>query len=143
LEWLLQNGEADGAYVNYHHREEGVSHSLNYSAQHDDLYICRSVYVDEDYGYACLHLYTYSYYTSIDDFANDFSTELLGNISPNKFTSNSPISYTIYNGDDSEKNDFIEFSRIAIGMLLDWLGWTLEQENIGITLADLGFLSWE
>ena len=138
LEWTKQNGKTDGTNVRYEYFSGGVTYCLSYSAQSDSLYVYRSEQKNGSFIYCSLYLDDYSYFSAIDD-----ATKLFGFLTPSNFTSKSPISYVNYTGDSSIKYDVIELSRLSIYDLIDWLDWVLDVESIGISLTDLGFLSWE
>lgn len=137
VEWTLQNGKTDGTQVSYLYQNNNVKYGLSYNAQSDVLYVFTAEYKNGSFVYCSLSLDYYSYYSAIDD-----DTVLFGYLTPSQFTNSYPLSYKTYTGDNSIKYDFIEFSRLSVNRLLEWLDWMLDRNSVGVTLSDLGFTSY-
>lgn len=134
--WVLENGEPTGAYTHVRYFSGDVCFSFTYSANYD--YICASLsfYSAGQFFYTDIGFDNYNFYTSFDD------NEVSGCLNASTFTSNSPIPYSYYTGDDNEKYDMIDLSRTSVCDILDWAKWYLVEYNVGITLADLGFTAY-
>ena len=140
LEWTKENGETDGIITTWHYVQGDFDLSFFYETQYDRLLFCVGVYQDDIQLFTSLALDTHSY-TIVYEGTEKY--ELIGFIPANEFTSKSPISYTKYNGNESAKDDFIEYSRDTINRVIESLDFVLKNENIGITLSDLGFWAYQ
>ena len=69
--------------------------------------------------------------------------KLQGEVDKSRFTLGSGLSCSDYQGDASSKNEVIVYTQLACYQGLTWLEQCLQENNIGITLADLGFTSFE
>ena len=137
VEWVKENGTVDGSYIAYIYSNGGEIYKLGYDAQYDYIYVSKSYVYDGDFVYSNLSLDSYSYLVALGEL------ELFGYLSASSFTSTSPITWVEYEGDPSLKYDFVEYSRLALGQLVEWLDWLLETRNIGISISDLGFTSFQ
>ena len=70
------------------------------------------------------------------------SYDLTGYLNPAEFTTNSPISYREYTGPKEDEFDYKEYARESLVSLVSQLAWYLQENEVGITIADLGFTSF-
>jgi hypothetical protein len=136
IAWVKQNGTTNGSYTQFKYQAGSTTYALSYSAQYDSLSITRSEPYNGVFVYASVSLDSFFYGCTLGD------REMCGYITPNTFTSNSAISYTTYKGDAASRNDMVELSRLSINSLIEWLDWCLNAYDVGITIKDLGFISY-
>lgn len=68
--------------------------------------------------------------------------EIYGTIYAPEFTKNTPIAVDDYYGPDDERPNAAENARICTVLMLDFLKQFLVENNVGITLSDLGFTTY-
>ncbi len=68
--------------------------------------------------------------------------EIYGTIFAPEFTKNTPIAVDLYNGPDNERPNAAENARICTVLMLDFLKQFFADNNVGITLSDLGFVAY-
>lgn len=66
-----------------------------------------------------------------------------GYIDPNQFTDKTVLTYEEYDGLPSQETVLLKAYAANIQDLLDWLSVYLRTESVGITIADLGFTSYQ
>ena len=138
IEWVKANGEVDGSYINFDYWTEDKIHlSLIYNATADYLYAAVSFYYNDVFFFHELDLDTYKCYTSYGDL------EVLTSIDAKEFTSNSPVREIWYVGPSEARWDMLELNRTYTAELLSWLAWSLDYNEVGIDIYDLGFESFE
>ncbi len=134
VEWTIKNGKPDGAYVQIREVYNGITFGLSYTANYDYLYIFRSAWLDDEiFDYFNIRLDNNSYFMSIGEW------EIMGTVKASSFTANTPISYTSYIGPDNQEFNMAEWTRQDVCETLDWLKGFLAENQIGITISDLGF----
>lgn len=140
MEWVKKNGEAYGSVISFTYYDESgddlVMYSLEYSAEYDNLYIETSSYSQDEYFYSSIQLDSYFCGVYFLD------CKVYGYIDAANFTSNYPITFKEYVGDESIKWDMVELTRLSANDLICWLDWCLEAYSVGITIQDLGFYSY-
>ena len=68
--------------------------------------------------------------------------EIYGTIYAPEFTQNTPIAVDAYNGPADERPNAAENARICTVLMLDFLKQFFVENNVGITLSDLGFTTY-
>lgn len=139
--WLLKNGTVDGSYVAINQFFDNVMYSLSYNANNSYLYISESYFNSyDDFVWTTIYLDDSSYFASIGD--NVFDDYISGKLDPTTLTPNSPLVYDEYNDVYYDHLDFVECTRVSVCDTLYWFEAFLSEENIGITIADLGFVAY-
>lgn len=139
--WLLKNGTVDGSFVNIYQFFGDTMYGLSYNANDSTLYISEA-YLNtyDDAVITMIHLDDYSYFASIGD--NIYDDYIIGELDPKRLTANSPLVYEEYNDTYYEHLGFVEDTRISVCDILYWFETFLSDENVGITIADLGFVAY-
>ena len=140
IEWIKSNGEADAEFIHFDYYTDGddfIRYSLTYDATDNYLSVNKGTYYNDVYYYSDLRLDIYSCYVVFGEL------KVFGYINASEFTDNYPIEDAQYTGPSDNKWDMIELARISTNDLLSWLDWCLTAYNIGITIKDLGFLSYQ
>ena len=138
--WVTENGVTNGSYTDFEYEVDGDYYSLTYAAQYDLLSVCRTTYYEDSYIFAHLQLDVYYYYNHYT--VQDIEIEMGGYIEPHTFTSNTAISWDLYNGDPSIQSEIAEMSRENVCDLINWLKWFLDAYDIDLTIKDLGLKSF-
>ena len=144
IAFVKENGETSGTRTELDVYGNGETY-LVYSAQYDELSV-EYTRVDSygNHWFSALYLDTFFWGTTMTDLETlDKIAEVQGYLTVSSFTENSPISYSEYMGDDDFQESFIEASRTSIVYLVAVLDDVITQIDIGATVADLGFLSWD
>ena len=133
--WLLTYGEVDGSYLSYRLSD---TTDLNYSANSDYIYIsCGFFNSNGDFEFTAVYLDEFRFFSNVgDDIMLDF---IEGTINPKSFTNRTPLTVYRYNETYYDNLSITRNSRERICYMLAELKEFLEEESIGITLADLGF----
>ena len=138
--YVKQKGTTYGANTYIEYVNNNVTYRLNYSAESGIISATRSRTLDSQFFYSALQLDSYFYGTHWGD--ADTGYDISGYLEPSEFTNNSPISYYRYYGANSKKQEIIELARQSCCELVEWLSWYLTTNNVGITVADLGFTAY-
>lgn len=133
VSWVKKNGKTDGMFVDCDEQQGDVLYRLSFDAQYEKLGVNMITDFDNQHFNSILFLDSCFYAVQ---FAGAYAN---GYLKAAEFTENSPIAYNTYEGDENLKYQFIELSRQTINQLLKWLEKFLSDNNVGITLADLGF----
>ena len=141
--WLLENGEVDGSYVGlteYNHAYD-ISYSLWYSAEGDYVYLGNGYdNTDGDYRFTQIRLDNYEYFSSVGTpVYNDF---VKGTLDAQNFTSRTPLINSDYNSTYYTTTSVTTTTRENICAMLTWFDNFLYENDLGITIADLGFESF-
>ena len=136
MAWVKENGTTSGNYTKFEYKTGSDTYALSYSAQYDSLSIQRSGSYEGTFTLTALYLDTFYYGNGFGDL------EMCGYITPGTFTNNTAISYTKFNGDSGTRPTMAELSRLNICDLIEWLEWCLNTYGVGITIEDLGFISY-
>lgn len=83
----------------------------------------------------------YYNYVSLSQFAELNDTH--GYIDAGTFTSKTPLKYTEFNGYDEYEDELLDIYSSCLQSLLNWVGAYLDNAELGITLADLGFVFYD
>lgn len=139
--WLFEYGTVNGSYMECVYEVDNNEYSVFYDANYDNITVQWS-YVDGDYFfYGSIFLDSYYFGISFTDFSTDeLVCKATGYLDARNFTHNYPIEYS-YSGDDSLEYLFRETTRTTLCDLLDFFSWFLETNDLGLTLADFGFVS--
>ncbi len=135
--YVKENGTTSGGYTRMYAVNGDIVYNLCYSAQHDNLTVQIVFDYEEVSVFSAIYLDNFDYGSSVGEIT------LLGNIKPSTFTNNSAISYTSYTGNKEVLYDMLEWARRSLCYLVEWLDGYLKDENIGITIADLGFKAYK
>lgn len=133
VKWVKDNGTANGAYINYRFN---ATYALSYSANDKVLFVLNNEYHNGQQVHCSVQLDTYFYYFVFGE------NTVMGYLDPADFTENSAISYTEYVGDNEDKYIMLECARVSVCDLLEMFKNFLADNNIGITISDLGFQSF-
>ncbi len=134
-EWLKQNGTVFGTGIYY--SENGADGSwshITYDAQRD--YICISGSNQFDTGELYVYVALDTFYYAVD-YGEDY--ELSGYLDVETYTASSPITFSTYTGPEDEKYTYIEYARETLAKFIGWFKETLQEQQIGVSIADLGF----
>ena len=135
--WIYQNGNDNGNDISVDYTSGGKYHfSLSWNPTYNLTSISLAFDANGETFVSLIDLKNYEYCTILED------TVAEGKIDPTTFTKNSSITATEYRGDHTSKNSFLEVAQISIRDLLDWFDWFLAESDIGITIADLGFIAY-
>jgi len=138
--WLKENGEYDSSVPYYYYLDpyesDVLCYSLSFSISGNTLFIDRANIEQGVMGYTILAFSDGSYRT---EFGNHC---IKGSISKFSFTRSTPVSHTSFNGQEEALSLMSDLARASIVDTLDWLARFLAAHNVGITLADLGFVSY-
>ena len=138
IEWVKDNGTVDGNYIELTYTSKNnINYTLWYSAQHDTLWVDTWNYTDNGYFTATSLCLEDGYYNCCMD-----ELEMWGYIDPETFTDNTPITYEEYTGYTDLRSQMAEYTREGICLVIDWLDWCLDVQNVGITIDDLGFTAY-
>lgn len=151
-EWVISHGTVKGDYAYYSRSADtygGYSSedfSLYYWGDTDKVEFCLHSVQDEEYSFN-FYWYipqtpngSYRYVTSYYYRATGVSEyESSGSIRAATFTKNYPLTSDGYTGPADLQNAFMEDSRVGLCDALSCLQQFLQKEDIGYTLADLGF----
>ncbi len=140
--WLFEHGTVNDSYMEYVYEVDNNEYSVFYDANYGNITVEWSC-VDGDYFfYGSIFLDSYYFGISFTDFSTDeLVCKATGYLDARNFTHNYPIEYS-YAGDDSLEYLFRETTRTTVCDLLDFFSWFLETNDLGLTLADFGFLSF-
>lgn len=141
MSWVKENGIASSGYTRFMYNSGSSTYMLVYSAQYNSLSVDKATVFTGGDVYMSLSLDSYYYGCTAFDHDNS-DLEMCGYINASTFTSNSAISYTVFNGNANYKSFMMEQSRMEICSLIEWLDWCLDAYNVGITIKDLGFNSY-
>lgn len=111
-------------------------YGLAYSANYNRLSLVKFGNSGDFATTTILFLDSFSYSSSFGDI------ELSGTIENAKFTSNSALPYTSYDGPSDTETAMAEFTRVDLCDAIDWLKMYIIYHNLGITLSDLGLTSY-
>ena len=141
-DWVIINGEVDGSYIQIDEMVGDTLYGINYSANADYIYIDLSYYNSyDDFSFNSLYLNNYEYFSCVgEEITDDY---IAGKINPSAFTTSSPLTYTDSNDTYYNSASLAEAARSNICDMLYWLDDLLEREDLGITIADLGFKSFK
>ena len=143
--WLLENGNVNGEQVGIrYYPDENTQYKVCYDATDD--YICATYQVFDSSSYFfLLNIKTNGgkneIYCSLGENPNMYTA--LGSLVPSTFTNRSPISIIKYNGDSSDRNYVAEMLRLSSYDMVEFLDWMFDEYQIGITISDIGFTSYE
>lgn len=144
--WVIANGEVDGSFVSVYNSINGINYSLNYNANADHLYIGSSYdnqHNAADFVWTAVYLDDFSYILSVSQRNESIYRDYVeGYIEPQTFTERSPLKTSNYNTTDYSYNTLLSVARTNICDDLNWLDNFLYNNNLGITIADLGFESF-
>ncbi len=135
----------------YTYSEYIYSFSLVYSAKYDIIFVSmRWLDLDGKYFYTYLRLTPSSkgiYYSAAYElYQNDVGflalNDTSGYIDPAVFTSSSTLTYTSYDGLENNKAELLEIYTENISEILTWLNNYMQNNNLDITIKDLGFISF-
>ncbi len=139
--WVIENGEVNGAHIIFIPEINDKTYGFMYSANEDELLLCEGYYnTYNDFVSTFIFLDDYKYDASIGSGSNDY---IEGKLNAKSFTSNSPITYEDYNSTYYNMGDFHNDTRISICDSLYWLIDFLNENIPDVTIADLGFESFE
>ena len=148
-EWLLENGEVDGSFVSIYEQDgnyNNTSYSLNYNASTDYLYVTQgyfNAYNEDEYVWTKIQLDNYEFILSVaEDDENMYRDFVEGTLNATTFTDTTPLRVTDYNETDFSYNTMTSEARISVCEILTWFDNFLYENNLGITIADLGFESF-
>lgn len=138
--WVKQNGSYDSSVPYYYYLDEypkdELCYSVSYSILYDTVFLDMANLTEGVLGYTVLVLSDYSYRTEFGD------RYIKGSISAQSFSSSTVVSYQDHYCYEGEIEIMQELARVSIVDILDWFEWFLEEHNIGITIADLGFTAY-
>ena len=138
-QWLFENGEYDGDSFNYWDSYSNASYGLCYNEKYDYLYISTGWYNSyDDFVFTSINLDDYEFFHCIGgNVSDDYYT---GTINATTFKRNTYLPCKDYNStyyyilDDSAQDDVCD--------LLNWFDEFLYENNIGISIYELGFLAY-
>ncbi len=136
VSYINQNGTANGTQMIIKDYSQATTFELLYDEQAGYASILQYFYSGDQFFFSSVDLDANYYYTSFNN------CKVTGFLNAETFTANSAISYTDYQGQISSKQDMINLARIACCDMVGWLSWYLSENNVGITIADLGFSSY-
>lgn len=136
INWTIANGTANGIYSEVQYWYSDQCFAIYYNADEQHLAVELSFTSNDQVFYSSVFLNDYYYTTRFDN------NRIAGFLNAATFTSNTPLTYTSYTGDQSVKQDIAELAIVAICDMLDWLDWYLVENNVGINIADLGFAAY-
>ena len=143
MAWVIEHGTTNGTYTKFNYISGSNTYAISYSSQYNNLSVDKySVQSGGGKYITSLQLDSNFYGCTVFWDIDDTETEMCGYINPSIFTSNTAISYTVYNGDPSLKSSMAELSRASVCELIAWLEWCLVTNNVGVTIKDLGFTSF-
>lgn len=136
--WMRRNGQKTGNFysVSYFNGQDSVALVLD-SSDYTYLYMSWVSNTNQGYYYATLDLDDYSYHCGVDSYY------MKGFVQAESFTKNSKLTYETYDAPSESKESMRQYSKEAVCMLLDGLQTILQDNKIGITLADLGFIAYK
>ncbi|GEM_PF-3965445 len=97
-----------------------------------------TIYIDFNKG-ASGNFYGCTYYLSTSSESNMVE----GYIDAGAFTSKSALTYYSFRGMDSYKSQLLDIYSYGMQEVLNWVGALLDEGEVGITLADLGFVFYD
>ena len=153
LNWVLENYNYTGdSWIDYRYKVSGERYSicsLTYYYNSDRLTLqYYYVFSNDDVLYISIDLtedttsaYYYASYTDGDYSYRKNVTK--GYIYPPSFTRNTSIGYSSSEGDYWTIDSLLALYQSGMVYSLEWLDWFLEAYNLGFTLSDLGFASFQ
>lgn len=142
IEWVKNKGTKKDGQIDYIFEDNNNSYDryiLTYSVTENCLLVQHG-YEETLYGY---HLFTAIF---LDNFSYGFSfgsDTIFGSINPETYTVNSALSYTSSECTVLSPEKCLSGAKSAINLLLAYLNEFLINENLSITISDLGFKSFE
>ncbi len=134
--WVIENGIVNGEFIEVRDGD----YCLSYDAKYDYIYISSGYYNRyDDFVFASIHLDDFEFFGCIGD--NVYDDYVKGRLDGKRFTSNSPLIYDYYNN-TYYGYGIVEDIRWEICDNLDWFEQFLLDNDLGITLYDLGFLAY-
>ncbi len=147
VEYIKKNGTVKGEYINIYEYHNDLQCGISYqsgSGAYVSVLKSGDNGDDSDTQYVSVDLISknqkFKAYCSYG--YNPVDTQALFELDGKTFTSNSPITCTNYDGDSSNRPNFMEYSRQGIDLALSFLENYLIEKSVGITLADLGFTAY-
>ena len=138
--WLKENGEYDSSVPCYNYTDlyesNVLCYTLGFTVSGNTIFVERENIEQGIYGYTALVFSNGAYITQFGNACIE------GTISKAAFDGNSPISHSSYIGNEEALSLMSDLAKASIADTLDWLAWFLAAHNVGITLADLGFVSY-
>lgn len=140
--WVQKNGIANGETISVDVTIDTVLYGLTYNtsgkyfffslldSKYDDFLSIKFANQKDTYEIAYLQ----------GDGSN--GREIYGTVCAPEFTENTPIAVDTYHGPDNERPNAAENARICTVLMLDFLKQFLAENNVGITLSDLGFTAY-
>ena len=142
ISYVKKNGTANGETISIDVKVDTTLYGLTYNTS--GKYFFFSLLDSEYDDFLSIKFTNQKDTYEITYLQGDESTgrEIYGTIYAPEFTGNTPISVDTYYGPDNERPNAAENARICTGLLLDFLNEFFAENNAGITLHDLGFISY-
>ena len=156
-EFIISEGTYDAEYEWYQIEESFTETSydenftLNYDTEDGSMFMSVMVTFDDgDFAYSYISLTSdsdlyyvagvYGYFSATSGSVTQ--NEAAGYIFASTHTPSTYITLTSYEGLESDYDNLHEVYSILTAHMLDWLADVLAENSVGITLADLGFVSF-
>ena len=138
IAWVIKNGAVqDSAIECVIDKFSNAKYSISYSTQFNNLTVNYISETNGNVAFASIHLDSYFYGFSFLD------NKILGYLDARNYTKDSSISYSSYEGLERDKDSMLNLAKTSVNVLIESLKYFLLSNNIGITVADLGFTSYK
>ncbi len=139
---IAETGKKNGKYyVENIMLTENVKFTLLYNTELDIVTITHAAISEPIDGFFMLVLdYGYIESSGYKTNSDELVFYLCGYLNPTAYTSWSPLSYAIYEGEF--KDSYVEWSRMALNNSLTFFKSYLNENSLGLTLSDFGFKSF-
>ena len=135
--WIEENGDYDDGYYSVAFGTDTEACMLVYNQDEDYVYLYFGAYSNGLYCYATLDLEDFIYVGAIDEYA------MIGNLKPSKFTKDTTLTYTDYNGPTEVKETMRDYSKNCVCLLLNFLDDFLDAYGMNLTHKDFGFTAYK
>ena len=141
--WILKNYTAsysDGELLSYEYDDDGIVYSINYDVTEETLYV--DIY--DNYTYFGIDLYgessKYECFLSHEDKNNSYTLE--GTVNVKTYKNGGYIAVTAYQGSSYLRTKAVDLAHTALSMTVNFFDSFLDTHNLGLTMADFGFLAY-
>lgn len=142
INWVQKNGTANGETISVDVTINNVLYGLTYNKSGKYFFFSLLDSQYDDFLSLKFTSQTGTYEIAYLQGEESNGREIYGTIYAPEFTKNTPIAVDTYHGPSDQRPNAAENARICTGLMLDFLKQFLAENNVGITLQDLGFTAY-
>ena len=138
VEWVKENGTYNGKNISYIIQERnGDKYTLSYSPEYDNMFVdCYMNPTTSTESYAMLRLDNYFYGLSF------YGDSIFGYVNAPIYSQSQSLTYSKCECNTFTPDKMLPLAKSSVDLLLETLRYCLLINEIPVTLADLGFLSY-